>query len=475
MVTPGEVHKETNVSTVKIAFWYVFSNFLTKGIAVISTPIFTRLMSQSEYGRFGNFTSWESIITVFATLELGSSIARAKYDFADRMEEYISSILVLSNIATFGIYCLVELNQKFFVDFFSIKINYLRILFLYLLFSPAFTYLQIKHRIYKKYKFSVFFSISSAIVRTTVSIILVVLLEDKFKGRILGYLVPITIFNLVLWLDIMFRGKKISLECMRYACAISIPLIPHVLSGIVLTSSDRIMITKYCGSQATALYSIAYSVSMLASLLWNSMNQAWSPWLYDHMSDNDKTTIWKNSKIYLGVFAVLITGILMFAPEILILLGGKKYYEARYVIPPVMMGCAFQFVYGMYVNIEIFSKKTFIISAGTMFAALLNLILNWIFIPQYGYMAAAYTTMAGYFTLLMFHYFIVKYIVKEYFDIYDTKFIFGTIGLIIAIGAVSFALFRCMIVRYAIGLFYIVFMSISLYKYRGKIKSILKS
>lgn len=466
--------RETSASTAKIAIWYVISNIFTKGMAMISTPFFTRLMSKSEYGQFSNFTSWESIIMVLVTLDLASSIARAKYDFNERMDEYISSILVLSNFVTLGAYFLVELNQSFFEELFSMDILYIRMLFVYLLFMPAFSYLQVKHRIYRKYKFFVAFSISSAIVRTIISVLLVLLLDDKLLGRTLGYLVPISIFNLVLWIAVMSKGRKISWACMKYACKISVPLIPHALSGIVLGSSDRIMIMYYCGSEATALYSLAYTISMLANLIWTSMNQAWSPWLFDNMNEKNEKIIRKKSKLYLGGFAILIVGVLLVTPEVILVLGGRQYYSARYVMPPVILGCAFQFIYGMYVNIEIFAKKTFTISVGTMAAAAVNLFLNWLFIPRYGYMAAAYTTMIGYFALLVFHYYIVKKVAKEYSDIYDKKFVFLIIVLFVVFGGVTRILYEFNIIRYALILIYAVAMIIGGYRYRGQIKHLLK-
>lgn len=125
-----------NASTAKIAVWYVIANIVTKGFAMLSTPIFTRLMSQSEYGQFSTFTSWESIIMILVTLDLTTSISRAKYDFEGRMNEYISSILVCSNIVTFMAYFIVELNHNFFENLFSIDMTYIRMLFVYLLFVP---------------------------------------------------------------------------------------------------------------------------------------------------------------------------------------------------------------------------------------------------------------------------------------------------------------------------------------------------
>lgn len=464
---------EENASTAKIAFWYVISSIFTKGLAMLSTPVFTRLMSQSEYGRFSNFTSWESIITIIVTFDLGSSIARAKYDFSNKMDDYIASVLLFGNLVTIVSYLFIEIRPQFFCDLFSMDIIYIRALFMYLLFSPAFSHLQIKHRIYRKYKFCVFFSVFSAVVRTIISILLVFLLADKFKGRILGYLVPITILNVALWVSVFLKGRRISWSYMKYACRISIPLIPHALSGIFLINSDRIMITKYCGNEATALYSIAYSISMIASLIWNSMNRAWSPWLFDNMNANNRASILEKSKIFLGVFIIFIIGVFLTAPEIILILGGKQYYSARYIMPPVIVGCVFQFIYSMYVNIEIYSKKTFIISIGTMAAAMLNLFLNYLFIPRYGYAAASYTTMTGYLALLIFHYYIVKITLKEYIDMYDRKFIFQMAMLTVVLGCISFALFKYNYIRYIASLIYAILLLKVLYKFRKQLKNIL--
>lgn len=465
--------KKDNATTAKIAIWYTIANVFAKGMAMITTPIFTRLLSKSEYGLFSNFTSWESILMVLVTVDFTASVARAKYDFDDRMDEYISSILLSSNIITLVCYLIIELNQAFFCELFSMDMIYIRIMFVYLFFSPAFSYLQVKHRIYRKYKFFVAFSLTTAIVRTAVSVILVLTFQDKLWGRICGYVIPISIFNCALWLICIRKSHVISRDCLKFACMISVPLIPHALSGIILGSSDRIMITNICGSEQTALYSLAYQISLLANLIWTSMNQAWSPWLFDKIHDSKYKAIKKNSMIYLGVFAILIIGVLLITPEIILILGGTQYYEARFVMPPVIMGCAFQFIYGMYVNLEIYAKKTWEISVGSVAAALLNIGLNAIFIPIFGYIAAAYTTLIGYALLFVFHFIMVQVVAKDISGVYDKKFIFGIIAVLMAVSAVSLLLYNNSIIRYCVLAIYLVAGCFGCYRYRKMIKKLL--
>lgn len=461
-------------STAKIAIWYTIGNLFSRGVAFFTTPIFTRLLSKGQFGEFSNFTSWVTIITVLATFDLSASIARAKYDYDGKMDQYLSSIMLFSNLITLIGYVIVELFPNYFCSLFSMDMLQIRFMFLYIMFWPAFSYLQVKHRIYRKYKFFVAFSILSVVMTASFSVLLVMLMEDRLLGRIIGYVVPVTVMNLILWINVVCRGKSFSLSCIRYACAISIPLIPHALSGILLGNSDRIMIRQICGAEANAMYSLAYQISLVANVLWTSMNQAWAPWLYDQINGKKHEQIRKKSKIYLGVFSILVIGILLVTPEIILIMGGRSYYEARYVMPPVILGCCFQFVYGMYVNIEIYEKKTFIISVGTVSAALLNVGLNAIFIPRFGYIAAAYTTLVGYMALFLFHYLIVNIHIKELRNIYSKKFVFTILlGLGFA-SALSLLLFKFEIIRYILTAIYLTVGMIVAIKNRGMIMKLIK-
>lgn len=100
----------------------------------------------------------------------------------------------------------------------------------------------------------------------------------------------------------------------------------------------------------------------------------------------------------------------------------KEYSAAKYVMPPVIMGACFQFAYSMYVNLEMYKKKTFMISIGTILVALINIPLNYFFIEKFGYIAAAYTTMFCCGLLFAFHYIIT--LILKMSNIYDNRYNF---------------------------------------------------
>lgn len=436
-----------NVSTAKIAFWYTFSSFVTKGLAAISTPIFTRILSTEDYGSFSNFSTWLGFLTIIVSFDLHQSVMRAKYDFDGRMDEFISSILFTSNIATAFFWIVIEINSSFFALLFSMDMQYIRIMILYMMLEPAYTFLQIKHRIYRKYKFFIFCSVILAVARTGISIGLVLLMENGFEARVYGYIFPATILFVLLYADIINKSHKIKWDHVKYALLLSLPMLPSTLGSNILSTSDRVLINYFVGVEQTAFYTLAYQIAALFSVLWTAINQAWTPWMFDKLHAGDQISISSKSHLYVGFFGFAVFGMLLLAPEMLLIMGGKTYINALDALPPIIAGLFFQIVYGLYVNIELYYKKTYLISIGTALAALINIILNTIFIPIYGYVAAAYTTLVGYLCLMLFHYIVVKYILKK-IEIYDNRFNWILAICILIIMEISHVVYKHSVIRW---------------------------
>lgn len=468
-------HKtDKKVPFARVAMWYLIGDILVKGLSVITTPVFSRILTKQEYGDFSNFTSWESILLILVTLDLGTSITRAKYDYGDKINEYISSITAVSTVTTVILYAIIELNSSFFTDLFSMDMFYIRVLFVYFLFQPAYSYMQTKHRMYMKYQFFLLFSVSSALLRTCVSLLLVWFADDKLKGRIMGYIIPVIVLYFIIYCYVWAKGRTVKWEYCKHALRISLPLIPHNLSGNLLSSSDRVMIRRFCGSEDTATYTISYTVASLTYLVSHSINRAWAPWMYDAIAEERYGEIKNKSQLYVNIFLLLIIAIMLLAPEVVLILGGEQYYEARFIIPPVMGGLVCQYIYTFYVNVEIYNKKTFSVSVGTMLSAAINLALNFIFIPLFGYTAAAYTTLAGYLVLLLFHFIIVKYRLKQAF-LFDNRIFFIKIVIFILLQFVCMGLYYHNIIRYAVVCAYCAVLLYVVWKNRSMVKSIFKT
>lgn len=92
--------RKSSSIAVKAGSWYVISSIIVKAISVISTPIFSRLLTTSEYGEVATFTSWSALLLPLCTLNLTYSIGRAKLDYPDDLDKYIGSMQLFSLVYT---------------------------------------------------------------------------------------------------------------------------------------------------------------------------------------------------------------------------------------------------------------------------------------------------------------------------------------------------------------------------------------
>ncbi|MGN0246526.1 MAG: lipopolysaccharide biosynthesis protein [Lachnospiraceae bacterium] len=452
----------TNERAFKSGIWYVIGNVLVKFVGLITTPIFTRILTTKQVGDFSNFTAWVEVFSVVATLNLAGSIMVARFDYKDDLDDYIASNLVLGSIISFVIYIIALSFKSFFLELLGFEEYELHVLFIYMIVYPALQMFLINKRVHYQYKSTIIVSLISTFVSVFCSLLFSILLTNKIIGRVLGFYVPLILLNIVLYLLIIKRAKKISYKYWMYAVRISLPMVWHSLSGSLLGSSDRIMIRHFCGSEDTALYSISYYCGMMISVLWSAINNAWSTWAYEKM-DEQRYSELKNASKPLILFIVIIVFILLvLAPEMLLIMGGKEYIRAVWVVPPVLISYVFQSVYSLYVNIEYYEKKQVFIAVGTSCAALTNIVLNFVFIPRFGYTVAAFTTLVGYIFLFLIHYFIVYRMKKTSW--YDTKFNVGLLLFSMFMIPIAYILYRFNAMRYIlIILFTFIILIISLW------------
>ena len=415
--------KILNHKVVKAGSWYTFTNFFTKGISFLTLPIFTRLLSAADYGIANLYATYVSVFTIIFPLGLYASVTRAKFDFKEDYNSFLSSVLFLS-IISFIIFSTVIL---FFRDFFSNILGLEKILIIFLLIHSFAVYVQnfvfAKFRAEYNYKKISIIQVVNAIVGVGLAIILItqVFSEKRYYGQIIGKAVPVIFFGFILMFYVFIKGKKfINKIYWKYALTISIPVIFHNLAGIVNAQFDRILINTYIGASETGIYSFAYNVGMIIEVLWTSTNQAWVPWFYEKMEASNYSQIRKRARNLRDFYTLAYIAILFLSPEIIKVMSDKAYWEGLSVVPFIFMAYYFNLMYSFEVNVEFYEKKTHMISIGTILAAALNVILNIIFIPRYGYVAAAITTVISNFALFLFHFFITNNLLK--IKIFGMKF-----------------------------------------------------
>ncbi len=467
-----EVMMNSDAKALKSGIWYTAANFLTKSIGIITTPIFTRLLTKEDVGSFGNYTSWLAVLMIVVTMNIETSFITAKFDYEKEFDSYVSTILIFSSMSSLFWMLILNIFSDFAVDRMNIERTYINCMCVYLLFVPAVNIFQAKERYRFGYKKSVLISCLVAVGTATVSVLLVKILPNKLSGRVFGSAIPTIIIGIILYIVLLKAGCKIKAEYVKYALPICLPFIPHSLSMTFLNSLDKMMITDICGEEKNALYTIAYQCSSVVTILVTSLNTAYSPWLGEKLHENAFNDIRDFSKKYILIFLYLAFGVMLVSPDLITIMGGKSYMEAQYVMPPVMLGCVCQFVYTMYVNVEQFKKKTVGMAIASVSAAAINYGLNYLLIPKYGYIAAAYTTLISFVWLLGAHIFLVWYLGLS--KTYPNSFILCVVGMASVITVGINILYSHTLIRYIIIFVYSCVLLVGIIKYKDTILGLLR-
>lgn len=417
---------EKNVA-VKAGIWYVISSILVKTSNIITTPVFARLMTTEEYGKVATFISWHAMLMPICTMNLMYSIGRAKLDYPNKINDYIGSMQLFAALVTLGIAAVVFAVLEPIAGLLELSEWEVIILIVYLFFEPTILFYQSGYRYQYKYKQNIAIAWYTVVATSMLSFVLMIMLEgDMSLWRILGIVIPTAILSIALWIKSIKAGHvHCNKEYWKYGWNLSGPLILHTISLNILSQSDRVFISKICGTSDAGIYSLIYSYGLVLSILTGAVSDGWLPWFHDALYMQKGEEIRKKVKPLIGLGCYIGLACIALAPEAIYMLGGNQYVDGVNCAIPISLGIICKYIYTHYVNIEMHLKRTKYVAQGTIVAAILNIILNAVFIPIFGYIAAAYTTLVSYVVLLIIHFVITKKILKIH--LYDDKFMIGAL------------------------------------------------
>lgn len=442
---------------VKASLWFLACSFFQKGLSTITTPIFTRILTSEEYGQFGVFNSWMNIISPIVCLNLASGVfSQGLVKFEDNRKRFASSLqgLCLTLVLLWSIIYIA--GRDFWNKLFSLNTIQGIAMMIMIWSTCAFSFWSLTERVDFKYKKIVLLTVLVSVIQPIFCIYLILKSDDKVTARILG----ITITQLCLYVPTfiiqMIKGKSFfSKKYWLYAIRFNLPLLPHYLSMYVLSSSDRIMISNMVGDAQAGIYNLAHSLALIMTMLNTALLQTIEPWIYRKLKEKRAMDIAKVAyPCFIGV-AVVNFLVIVFAPELIAIFAPDEYKEAVWVIPGLALSVYFMFLYTFFATFEFYYEKKAYIVGATMSGAVLNIILNYVFIQKFGYIAAGYTTLFSYIMFAVLHYYFGIRVCKDHLDNikpYNLRIVLG-----ISIGALISGLSMVFVYPYTLIRYIIIF------------------
>ena len=446
---------------VRASLWFLVSTFMQKAVSVISTPIFTRLLTTQQYGEYNVFQSWMGIITVIVTLNLFYGVfLQGLVKFEHEAKIYASSMQGLT-LALCSFWTIVYfIFHDFFNQLFELNTVQMSFMLIMIWTSAVFQFWSAEQRVNNKYRLLVGLTILVMIAQPAIGIVLVQISDAAYKAtaRIMGMvIVNIAAYTWCFFVQ-MRRGKKFfSKKYWLYALKFNLPLVPHYLSQTLLYGSDRIMISRYVSESAAGIYSLAYSVAVIMTMFNTAITQTMGPWMYRKIKERKPQDIAPIVYSAMLIIAAANLTLIMLAPEAISIFAPPEYSDAKWVIPPVALSVFFMFMYDMFASFQFYFEKSWFIMAASVFGAALNIGLNYLFLSprwfNFGYVAAGYTTLICYILYALCHYLCMRWVCKKHMDgakVYDAKVLLGVSLCLVASGLMLSMTYEVPILRYSL-------------------------
>ncbi len=383
--------------------YYIIGNIIGQGVVLLSSGIFTRIMSKEAYGLVNTYSAWVLVLNTFIGLNLFITVRNAYLDYREDYKRYQSSVLLFSLVAflclTITIISVVVIF-KIDADVFVILVAAIQAISVHTV-----NYEMAVLSMEGKYKPRTMLMALPNIFHTILSIILILIYSsNQYYGKIIGNSLGIAVFAIIIIVYVFHNEKPVFIkEYWRYAAIIGIPAIMCTLSDLILMESDRIMLTEMVGAEETAVYSLIYNIGSILIALYTAINGSWTPWFYKNLEKGSIKEIRKVEAAYIAVFTFITIGLLTISPEIIKILSPRTYWGGINYVGLIVIASFLIFLYTFFTTYLMYLKKTGIIAINTTIAALLNLVLNYLFIPEYKSEGAAYATITSYVVLFILH------------------------------------------------------------------------
>lgn len=381
---------------------YTFSNLLSSALPFILLPFLTHVLTKSDYGILSNFTGMLALVRPIVGINFEAAYSRQYFKEEIDHPTYLSTGFTIQFLLAIGVSLILFLFEDFIQVKTGIDAIYIRLVAVYSFVFGIVEIILTRWRLMEKVWFFAVFRILRTLVEVLLTVLFILVYGMHYEGRIIAIVITaglalIPVLGVISGSGLIsFRFKK---EYAQHMLRYGLPLIPHALGATVLAYSDKIIITNEINLEANGVYSVAFQVGMIIGLIQNSFNQAWVPWFFKSLTSVTDALKKKIVRItylyYIGL--TLITLGLIFGTPIIYLVLGKEFEAGSSLVSWVAVGFLFNGMYKMVVNYLFYTEHTFIIGMITVIAAVLNIVLNFVFIDYYGLSGAAMATCATFF------------------------------------------------------------------------------
>lgn len=401
------MHMNKEKELVKNTAIISFGKICTQLVSFFLLPVYTKVLSISEYGMVDLVLTYSSLVLPFVTLALEQALFRMLIDVRndiDKCKKYISTTIYCSCGILVIVLIIIFILGTIFDDF----------LFLYfgmVLIGSVIS--SITLQICRGLGDNIGYTLGStvaAILQIICNVIFLVCLGFGAEGMMIASFIGNSLSGVVIFfrcrLKKYIKFSKFSRSMLKDLLSYSLPLIPNQLSWWALNASDKVIVQFFIGVAGNGLIAVANKFSGVYIQFSAIFNISWTESVARHIKDDDSETFLSNTinSVY-RLFLCACCGIIVCMPFVFPILVNQQFTEAYGLIPIFMLASLFNVVVSLYGVIYVAYKKTIEIAKTAIYAAMLNIFTHLILIKFISIYAAAISTAVGYGGMALYRYF----------------------------------------------------------------------
>lgn len=390
---------------VKNSVLYVITDAVNKAVPFLILPLLTHYLLPEDYGKVANYNVYLNLLVVFIGINVQSIISVNFYRL-DKVEigKYIFNILFVLAITLTICGLIVFLFIKPIRSYLSVSTSFV-VSGLIIATSQVLSNINlIIWRLEEQPLYFGSYQISQTICDVTLSLVLIILFQLSWQGRIIGIGTSSVFYAFIsvilLWkrgyLNISYNKKYIK-DIFKFC----LPMIPYAISIWARAGADRLIISNLAGVSEGGIYAAGFQFSLIISFLTLAFNNAFTPFVYKTLSISDervlavkKRKLVKFTYLYI-VSLLLLTFVASLASGILIdNFLSEKYSEAKMYVGWALFSQAFQGVYLMYSIYIFFVKRSSLLAIVTFLCSALQVASSYYLVSSVGPIGAAYSSFA---------------------------------------------------------------------------------
>lgn len=427
---------------ISLSSTYAIGNIAQQAISLILLPIYTSYLSVNDYGVLALLTVTVSLFTKIIISPISSALGRffLKPDYKNKSDIFLFNLFVWILIKTLIVAVLYfELSHYISQILFEKQYEFIiRIYTLFFIFTILSSFLLNLIRLLKKAKFYIFISLTSLLLTSSLTLYFLIQLELGLLGVIYSNIIGLLYLTLMCIPCFLKHSKfKFKFSILKEPLKYGYPLIIEGYSNLLIQSGDRYILKLFCSLSSVGLYSLGYKISSIMNiLLVVPIKHALMPLVYEmeNNPEEQKQFLISAATYYYIVAMYLSLFLSLFSKEVTMLLIRNPEYLLAWTIVPIISFSYVQHGLGNFLGWGIIMKnKSTYLSGILIISALVNIGLNFVFIPLWGLLGAAFATLLSY---------IVWNILKAYFSaqLYDLHFELKRLCVITIIGLGLYAI-----------------------------------